>query len=57
MQAAGVAIRTQGFEHPTYQQQWGGDFVPHLSAVDMLFGCGPATKNILDAQTAHHCRS
>ncbi len=46
MQAAGVAIRSQGFEHPEYEQQWPG-FVPHLAAVDMLFACGPATADIL----------
>lgn len=50
MQAAHISIHSQDFDHPTYQQLWGGDFVPHLSALDMLFCCGPETKNILDAR-------
>ena len=49
LQAAGIAIQSQEFDHPTYQQLW-GDFVPHLSALDMLFCCGPETANILDAR-------
>jgi hypothetical protein len=39
---------SQEFEHPVYHQLW-GEFVPHLSALDMLFCCGPETKDILDA--------
>lgn len=46
MQAAGIAIRSQSFVHPEYEQQWPG-FVPHLAAVDMLFARGPATAQIL----------
>lgn len=43
---AGVAIRSQQFEHPEYVQI-GRGFTPHLAALDMLFMCGPATGEIL----------
>jgi len=47
VQTAGIPIYSQDFDHPVYEQLW-GDFVPHLSALDMLFCCGPETKTILD---------
>lgn len=37
--AAGIEVLWQEFRHPTYPQLF-GDFVPCLSAVDMLFNCG-----------------
>lgn len=46
IQQAGIALRAQEFEHPVYDQVWGG-FVPDLAALDMLFSCGPATAEIL----------
>jgi hypothetical protein len=46
LQAAGIRVRSQSFEHPEYEQQQPG-FVPDLAAVDMLFACGPATAEIL----------
>jgi hypothetical protein len=49
VQAAGIAIRSQCFRHPEYEQPWPG-FVPNLAAVDMLFACGPATAEILAAR-------
>ena len=36
---AGIEVLWQNFEHPKYPQQF-GDFVPYLSAVDLLFNCG-----------------
>lgn len=48
--AAGLPIYSQEFDHPVYEQLWGGEFVPHLSALDMLFCCGPETANILAAR-------
>lgn len=32
-------VTWQDYEHPTYPQLW-GDFISHLSIVDMLFNCG-----------------
>jgi hypothetical protein len=48
LEAAGIAIQSQGFEHPVYGQLR-GDFIPDLSALDMLFCCGPETADILAA--------
>jgi hypothetical protein len=38
--AAGIALRYQVFEHPTYPQQRSASFVPGLSVVDALMNCG-----------------
>jgi hypothetical protein len=43
---AGIEVRYQDFQHPTYPQQWGG-FVSHLSALDLLFNCGEVSLEIL----------
>jgi hypothetical protein len=43
---AGIAVRSQEFEHPTYDQI-GAEFVPNLAAIDMLFACGRDTGEIL----------
>lgn len=47
MQAAGIAIRSQVFQHPTYNQLWEG-FSPNLAAIDMLFTCGPNAGKTLE---------
>jgi hypothetical protein len=36
----GIAVEWQRFQHPTYPQLH-GPFVPYLSALDLLFNCGP----------------
>jgi hypothetical protein len=46
VQAAGIAVRSQVFEHPAYDQPWPG-FVAGLAALDMLFCRGPDTAHIL----------
>ena len=43
---AGVRLVYQAFEHPAYAQAWDG-FVSHLSAVDLLFNCGPESRAVL----------
>jgi hypothetical protein len=48
VQTAGITVRSQVFNHPVYNQPWRG-FIPHLAALDMLFSCGRATANILEA--------
>lgn len=48
VQAAGIAVRSQVFEHPVYDQLW-RDFVPNLAALDMLFTCGRMTGKALAA--------
>jgi len=39
----------QEFQHPVYHQLW-GDFLPNMSAVDLLFNCGPKSKQYLSRQ-------
>lgn len=45
-EAAGVRILFQDYTHPAYPQLH-GDFVSHLSIVDLLFNCGPRSREIL----------
>lgn len=49
--AAGVALRYQGFEHPTYPQRGAPQFVAGLSVIDALMNCGAdATARLLSAR-------
>ena len=43
---AGIKVQYFRFHHPIYPQLW-GDFISHLSAWDLLFNCGPRSRNIL----------
>jgi hypothetical protein len=43
---AGIELRYQNFEHPTYEQQH-GDFVSHMSVIDLLLNEGPESRSIL----------
>jgi hypothetical protein len=38
----GVRIEWHAFQHPVYPQPGPAPFTPGLSAVDLLFNCGPA---------------
>jgi hypothetical protein len=44
---AGVKVVWHDFRHPRYPQAGSPDFIPGLSAVDLLFNCGPLSRNIL----------
>jgi hypothetical protein len=44
--ANGISVEWQKFHHPTYQQQF-GEFVPYLSALDMLLNIGEKGKGLL----------
>ena len=47
--AAGIEVRFQDFKHPDYPQ--GARKTVHgLSVLDLLFNCGPASKNVLAGQ-------
>ena len=51
---AGIALVFQQFEHPQHRQCGGapfkpGQFIPGLSALDLLFNCGPESRRLLDA--------
>lgn len=43
----GLHHRFARLTHPVYPQQ-GEPFIPNLSAVDLLFNCGPESRRILD---------
>ncbi|NIM96501.1 MAG: hypothetical protein GTO24_00030 [candidate division Zixibacteria bacterium] len=42
----GISITFQDYNHPKYPQRY-GDFISHLSIIDLLFNCGPESLNIL----------
>ena len=50
-QSAGINVRIQKYKHPVYSQVWagrdGGDFVPCLSVIDLLFNKGPESLSVL----------
>lgn len=43
---AGIKVIFQDYHHPTYPQLY-GDFVSHLSIVDLLFNCGEESLDVL----------
>ncbi len=45
-QREGIKISFQNYAHPVYRQIW-GDFVPYLSAIDLLFNEGDKGLNII----------
>ena len=45
----GITVTFQEFKHPVYPQLY-GDFVPHLSILDLLFNCGPDSLKILEGE-------
>lgn len=42
----GISVIFQDYEHPVYPQLY-GDFISHLSIIDLLFNCGPQSLSIL----------
>ncbi|HEX7118635.1 MAG TPA: WbqC family protein [Longimicrobiales bacterium] len=48
-EAAGIRIAFHDYDHPVYRQRGCDGFVSHLSAVDLLFNCGPGSAEILRA--------
>lgn len=49
---AGIRVEFQTYTHPTYPQLF-GDFEPYMSAIDLLFNCGPESlKMLLGTQNA-----
>jgi hypothetical protein len=53
---AGVKVQFQDFQHPKYPQIPGGGFVEGLSAVDLLFNCGPHGRKLLEGQAQEQAR-
>jgi hypothetical protein len=48
----GITLQYQDFPHPVYPQQH-GQFEPYLSIIDLLFNCGPQSREIL-LKGSHH---
>lgn len=46
---AGIAVVFHEFEQPEYPQSAGAPFVPNMSAIDLLFNCGPGARGVLEA--------
>jgi len=44
---ARMGVKWQEFKHPTYTQQGTAPFIKGLSALDLLFNCGPKSAEIL----------
>lgn len=42
----GINIVFQDYKHPIYPQVY-GNFIPHLSIIDLLFNCGPSSYDII----------
>lgn len=42
----GIKLEYQHFEHPIYKQLW-GDFIPHMSVIDLLFNEGDKSLDII----------
>ena len=45
--AAKMGVVWQRYEHPAYPQCGVAPFIKGLSALDLLFNCGPASAEIL----------
>ena len=43
----GVTVQWQDFAHPVYPQLH-GEFVPFLSAIDLILNCGEASRGVLE---------
>jgi len=50
--AAGIAVEWQQYPHPVYRQLH-GDFIPYLSALDLLLNCGDESASILERRSSH----
>lgn len=46
-EAEGIAVHFHDYRHPVYPQVQGGDFVPEMSVIDLLFNCGGDSLRVL----------
>jgi hypothetical protein len=46
--AHGIAVDWQEFSHPVYPQLH-GEFVPYMSAIDLILNCGDQSRAVLTA--------
>jgi len=51
LREAGITVMWQRFEHPVYPQRYPErGFIPRLAFLDLLFNCGPASRDVLFAR-------
>ena len=50
-----IELIFQSYKHPTYIQQW-GEFIPHLSVLDLLMNEGPNALGIIKSGMKTHSR-
>ncbi|HBN07677.1 MAG TPA: hypothetical protein DD435_03170, partial [Cyanobacteria bacterium UBA8530] len=43
--SSGIGVLYHGFEHPVYPQFRAKSFIPQLSTLDLLFNCGPESRD------------
>jgi hypothetical protein len=51
-----IRVEYQEFRHPVYPQLW-GEFAPSMSAIDLLFNCGPTSLEIIAEANLQPLRS
>ena len=49
-EANGIAVEWQEFSHPVYPQLH-GEFVPYLSAIDLVLNCGAESRAVLEGHS------
>lgn len=49
-QKQGINLIYQDFNPPVYKQMW-GEFIPNLSAIDLLLNCGESAGEYIERQT------
>ena len=55
---AGVEVLWQEFQHPRYPQHpLDQPFTPGVSALDLLFNCGPGSRAVLDGDGSESWRA
>jgi hypothetical protein len=47
LRKAGITVQWLDYQRPVYPQLW-GQFIKDLSAMDLLFNCGPYSRRILE---------
>lgn len=47
LERSGIAVEWQDFAHPVYPQLH-GEFVPYLSAIDLILNCGDQSRAVLE---------
>lgn len=52
LEEEGIEVIFQNYRHPVYPQQF-GEFISHLSIIDLLFNCGEKSLDILSNGRGH----